>query len=119
MKIYKKDIDEAIAYGEGINYARRLADTPSNLMTPVHLVEEAKALADEYGMECTILDKKALEEMKAGGILSVNLGSHIPAYMICLKYTNADTPYTAVIGKGLTFDSGGYNLKGNSLGYEI
>ena len=36
--------------------------------------------------------------------------------MICLKYTNADTPYTAVIGKGLTFDSGGYNLKGNSLG---
>ncbi|MBS5113540.1 MAG: leucyl aminopeptidase [Coprobacillus cateniformis] len=112
----QKDIDEAIAYGEGINYARRLADTPSNLMTPVHLVEEAKALADEYGMECTILDKKALEEMKVGGILSVNLGSHIPAYMICLKYTNANTPYTAVIGKGLTFDSGGYNLKGNSLG---
>ena len=67
-------------------------------------------------MECTILDKKMLKEMKAGGILSVNLGSHIPAYMICLKYTNANTPYSAVIGKGLTFDSGGYNLKGNSYG---
>lgn len=109
-------IEKAIAYGEGINYARELADTPSNLMTPEHLVEEAKKVAQQYGMECTILDKKMLKEMKAGGILSVNLGSHIPAYMICLKYTNANTPYSAVIGKGLTFDSGGYNLKGNSYG---
>lgn len=112
----QSDIDWAMAYGEGINYARRLADTPSNLMTPEHLVEEAKSLANEYGMECTILDKDALEEMKAGGLLSVNLGSHIPAYMICLKYTNSDTPYSAVIGKGLTFDSGGYNIKNNSYG---
>lgn len=110
------DIEEAIAYGEGMNYARQLADTPSNYMTPTHLVKEAENLAKEYGLECTILDKDGLEEMKAGGILSVNLGSHVPAYMICLKYTNATTPYTAVIGKGLTFDSGGYNLKGNSYG---
>lgn len=110
------DIQEAICFGEGINYARRLADTPSNFMTPENMVAEAKALADEYGMECTILDKKALEEMKAGGILSVNLGSHIPAYMICLKYSQGTGDYSAVIGKGLTFDSGGYNLKGNSYG---
>lgn len=109
-------IEQAKAYGEGINYARYLADTPSNLMTPEHLVKEARKIADEYGMELTILDKDALEQMQAGGILSVNLGSHIPAYMICLKYTNANTPYSAVIGKGLTFDSGGYNIKGNSYG---
>ena len=112
----EKDIEKALAYGEGINYARKLADTPSNLMTPATLVEEAQKLANQYGMECTILDKKALEDMKAGGILSVNLGSHVPAYMICLKYSNATTPYQAVIGKGLTFDSGGYNIKGNSYG---
>lgn len=112
----EKDIEEALAYGEGINYARKLADTPSNLMTPATLVEEAQKLANQYGMECTILDKKALEDMKASGILSVNLGSHVPAYMICLKYSNATTPYQAVIGKGLTFDSGGYNIKGNSYG---
>ena len=112
----EEDIVLASAYGEGINYARRLADTPSNLMTPKHLVEEAIALSQEYRMECTILDKTKLEEMQAGGILSVNLGSHIPAYMICLKYTNSDTPYSAVVGKGLTFDSGGYNIKGNSYG---
>lgn len=110
------DIEIAKAYAQGINHARRLADAPSNYMTPEALVKEAKELAEKYGMEYEILDKEALEKMKAGGILAVNQGSHIPAYMICLKYTNAETPYTAVVGKGLTFDSGGYNIKKNSLG---
>ena len=61
--------------------------------------------------------KAQLEDMKAGGILSVNQGSDIPAYMIVLKHNgDGDNAYKAVIGKGLTFDSGGYNLKGNSYG---
>ena len=111
------EINEAIIYGEGINYARRLADTPSNLMTPDDMVKESIQLAKDYGMECTILDKAQLEDMKAGGILSVNQGSDIPAYMIVLKHNgDGDNAYKAVIGKGLTFDSGGYNLKGNSYG---
>lgn len=113
----QKEIDEAIIYGAGINYARKLADTPSNLMTPEDMVKEALEMAKNCHMECTILDKSKLEEMKAGGILSVNQGSHIPAYMICFKYNgDGDAPYKAVIGKGLTFDSGGYNLKSNSYG---
>ena len=111
------EINEATIYGEGINYARRLADTPSNLMTPDEMVKESIQLAKDYGMECTILDKTQLEDMKAGGILSVNQGSDIPAYMIVLKHNgDGDNAYKAVIGKGLTFDSGGYNLKGNSYG---
>ena len=111
------EINEAIIYGEGINYARRLADTPSNLMTPDDMVKESIQLAKDYGMECTIFDKAQLEDMKAGGILSVNQGSDIPAYMIVLKHNgDGDNAYKAVIGKGLTFDSGGYNLKGNSYG---
>lgn len=110
------DIIVACSYARGINHARELADTPSNLMTPETLVEEAKKLAEKYDIECQILNKNDLEEMRAGGILAVNQGSHIPAYMICLKYSHSDTPYRAVIGKGITFDSGGYNLKGNSLG---
>ena len=113
----EKDIETGRIYGEGINYARRLADTPSNLMTPEDMVKEAVELAKAYNIEYTILNKSALEEMKAGGILSVNQGSHIPAYMIVLKYThNGDAPHKAVIGKGITFDSGGYNLKSNSYG---
>ena len=111
------EINEATIYGEGINYARRLADTPSNLMTPDDMVKESIQLAKDYGMECTIFDKAQLEDMKAGGILSVNQGSDIPAYMIVLKHNgDGDNAYKAVIGKGLTFDSGGYNLKGNSYG---
>ena len=113
----QKEIDEAIIYGAGINYARKLADTPSNLMTPEDMVKEALEMAKNCHIECTILDKSKLEEMKAGGILSVNRGSHIPAYMICFKYNgDGNAPYKAVIGKGLTFDSGGYNLKSNSYG---
>lgn len=112
----QEDIDEALAYAYGINHARALSDMPSNYMTPVRFVKEAEELAQKYGMECTILDKELLEKMNAGGILAVNQGSHIPAYMICLKYTNAETPYSAVVGKGLCFDSGGYNIKNNSLG---
>ena len=113
----EKDIETGRIYGEGINYARRLADTPSNLMTPEDMVKEAVELAKAYNIEYTILNKSALEEMKAGGILSVNQGSHIPSYMIVLKYThNGNAPHKAVIGKGITFDSGGYNLKSNSYG---
>ena len=110
------EIEKGKKYADGINNARRLADTPSNLMTPAHLAEEAKKLAETYGMECEVLDKKALEEMGAGGILAVNQGSHVPACMICLKYNGGEGPYKAVVGKGLTFDSGGYNIKNNSLG---
>lgn len=112
-----EDINMAKIYAEGINYARKISDTPANLMNPNNLVNEAKKLADKYGMECTILDKQELEKIGAGGILAVNQGSKIPAYIICLKYNNnGNEPYTAVIGKGLTFDSGGYNIKSNSYG---
>ena len=115
------DVQEAVkkgeAYAAGINHARRLADTPSNMMTPAHLAEEAQKLASKYdNLECEILDKAALEEMGAGGILAVNQGSHVPACMIVLKYNGCEGPYKAVVGKGLTFDSGGYNIKSNSLG---
>lgn len=110
------DIIFGQAYGKGINYARYLSDLPSNLLTPNKLVEEALQLSKDYNLECTILNKDDLEKMGAGGILSVNQGSHIPSYLICLKYSNSDEPFTAVIGKGLTFDSGGYNIKSNSYG---
>lgn len=112
----KDDIEIGKIYAEGINQARRLADTPSNMMTPVHLAEEAKEIARKYRMECEIIDKAVLEEMGAGGILAVNQGSHVPACMICLKYHGGEGPYKAVVGKGLTFDSGGYNIKDDSLG---
>ena len=112
----RDDIEMAEKFAEGINYGRYLSDLPANLLTPNHLVTEAMKLSKAYHLECTILNKKDLETMHAGGILAVNQGSHIPAYMICLKYTNSSTPFTALVGKGITFDSGGYNIKNNSYG---
>ena len=110
------EINEAINQAKGINYARYLSDLPSNLMTPEDLVNEAKKLAETYNLECTILDKKDLIAMQAGGILAVNQGSNIPAYLICLKYSTGKQPDMAIIGKAIAFDSGGYTIKNNSYG---
>ncbi|MCD7808684.1 MAG: leucyl aminopeptidase [Erysipelotrichaceae bacterium] len=111
------DIEIGEAYGNGINYERTLADTPANLMTPKDIVKAAIQLAKEYNLELTILDNQKLQEMGAGGILAVNQGSDLPAYMLALKYNHgSNQPYKAVVGKGITFDSGGYNIKGNSFG---
>ena len=115
--------EHATIYLEGINtdhldiHTITRAFIESYLQNSDTLVDEAIKLSQKYPqLECTILNKSNLEKMEAGGILSVNQGSNIPAYMICLKYNNSDDPYTAVIGKGLTFDSGGYNLKSDSYG---
>ena len=114
-------IEEALTTGEiigkAVNYEKILADTPANLMTPSILVQKAQELAARYHMDCTILDMDKLTEMKAGGILAVNLGSDEPCAIICIKYQgNGNAPFKAYIGKGLTFDSGGYNIKSNSYG---
>lgn len=114
----QKDIEVAQHYAEGINHAKDLANSPANIMTPKQLTEIAKNIAQTYHLEYTVLDEKELEKMGAGAILAVAKGSKEKPYLICLKYTgtNEDEPYTALIGKGITFDSGGYNLKANSYG---
>lgn len=111
----RADIQRGLSYAYGINHAKDMANTPANYMTPKRLSEEAKELAERFSLECDILDKKALCELKAGGILAVNQGSEEEPYLIVLKYqgAQANDPYTALIGKGITFDAGGYNLKSN------
>lgn len=105
-------IEKGTIIGEAINHARTLGNMPSNYMTPIDLAAYAKKLAKECHLEADILTNKELQKIGAGGILGVNKGSVIEARLIVLKYNGAgDAPYTALVGKGLTFDSGGYNLK--------
>ena len=86
-------------------------------MTPKLLAKEAKEVAERYHMDCHILWKKELEDCHAGGILAVNQGSDEEPCMIVLNYQgNGNAPYTSLVGKGITFDSGGYNIKSNSYG---
>lgn len=105
-------IEKGCIIGDAVNHARTLGNMPSNYMTPLDLAVYAERLAKECGLEAEILTNKELEEIGAGGILGVNQGSALEARLIVLKYNGAgDAPYTALVGKGLTFDSGGYNLK--------
>lgn len=105
-------INQAKIVADGVNHARTLGNTPSNLMTPLDLANYAKNLAEELNLGCDILSKEELITLKAGALLGVNQGSVNEAKMIVLKYVaDPNEPFTALIGKGLTFDSGGYNLK--------
>lgn len=110
-------IARGIGFATGIENAKRYADCPANIMTPQGMVDAAIELSNKYDLTCNIINKEQLTQMGAGGILSVNKGSEVPAYMICLSYNNApEKPLCAIVGKGLTFDSGGYNIKSNSYG---
>lgn len=101
-----------------INHARELSDMPSNYMTPDHFVEEAKMVADQYDMEIEVLDNEDLMEIGAGALLAVNQGSNRPCYMVVLRYDGGseEQEYTALVGKGITYDAGGYNIKSNMHG---
>ena len=118
----EKEVEEGRLLAECINEAKYWSDMPSNQMYSDVFKEQAVRIAKTNGLEIEILSNKELEKMNAGGILAVNAASNHPAYMITLKYNgNGDAPYLALIGKGLTFDAGGYSLKKNlrSMKYDM
>ncbi|MGY2461002.1 leucyl aminopeptidase [Vreelandella sulfidaeris] len=104
------------AIGQGINYTRTLGNLPANICTPRYLAEQAEQLGrDSKGaLEVDILDEEALEALGAGSLLSVGRGSKEPTRLIVMKYQGADSADEAphvLIGKGITFDTGGISLK--------
>ena len=100
-------------------HARDLVNEPSNFMKPKHLAKFAKDMAAKLpGLKCRVLEKPELEKLKMGSFLGVNAGSADPARLIVLEWNGGkkgDKPL-AFVGKGLCFDTGGYNIKPNSLG---
>lgn len=98
--------------GEATNYARRLVNEPANLMTPSTLAEEARAIAREHGLEVTVLDRAEMERLGMGALLAVAQGSEQPPFLIALRYQGLEgAPTLGLVGKGITFDSGGISLK--------
>ncbi len=95
--------------------ARDLTNAPPAHLTPSRLAEYASSLADSYGFEADVLKRKQLKELGCGGILAVNRGSKRPARLIKLSYApvgaTEDTKRLTLVGKGITFDSGGLSLK--------
>ena len=98
--------------GEATNFARDMANEPSNLLTPTEMAARAESLARETGLEIQILEESDAAELGMGSFLGVAKGSHQPAKLIVLRHRGGgDGPTLALIGKGITFDSGGISLK--------
>jgi leucyl aminopeptidase len=109
-----KSIDaEARAISEGIRIVRDMGNSPGNVMTPTRIGERAQEVAKEIGVKCTVYGRKEIERMKMGGLLAVNRGSAEEPRFIVLEYTpkKKAKKHVALVGKGITFDSGGISIK--------
>ncbi|CAI0394538.1 unnamed protein product [Linum tenue] len=107
---YAEDVSTAVIFG------KELVNSPANVLTPAVLAEEASKIASTYSdvFTATILDAKKCEELKMGSYLGVAAASANPPHFIHLCYKPSSGPVKtklALVGKGLTFDSGGYNIK--------
>lgn len=92
--------------------ARDMANEPGNYWTPAQFADFGKKLARKTDLKCTVLDKAGLRKLGMGGILAVNQGSALPPKLVILEYrTSGKNPTLMLVGKGLTFDSGGVSLK--------
>ena len=112
-----KQLGEGIArgtvLGEAANLTREMVNTPSNDMTPTHLAEQAKTVAKKHGLKITVLDRPDMKKLRMGSFLSVAAGSEEPPKMIALEYRGDPKSKTVLglVGKGITFDTGGISLK--------
>jgi leucyl aminopeptidase len=105
----------------GVILARELVAAPANVVDPIVLAETAEAIANEFGLELQILEREECEKLGMGAFLGVAQASDLPPKFIHLTYRPAETPRrkVAIVGKGLTFDSGGLNIKGPGSGVEM
>ncbi len=107
-----KGIRLGTIYANAQNYARALDEEPANIATPIKIAQEARRLAKEKGLRITVFDKKTLNKMGMNAILAVAKGSIEPPVMVKLEYNkNKRYPLYCLVGKGITFDSGGISLK--------
>jgi leucyl aminopeptidase len=106
-------IEKAQKVISGVILTRELVAAPASMVTPTTLAETALSLAQTYGFNVTILEQADCERLGMGAFLGVARGSDTPPKFIHLTYTPSDTPTkrVALVGKGITFDSGGLNLK--------
>jgi leucyl aminopeptidase len=106
--------NEGRIIGESQNFARELVNTPANLLTPLKLAERARVMASSVGLDCEILDQDRMRQLGMGALLGVAQGSDEPPALIILRYKPQNAPgsdHLALIGKGVTFDTGGVSIK--------
>ncbi len=105
---------EASAIASGMAFARDLGNLPPNVCHPTYIAEQAKQMSKAYkGLKVDVLDEKKLRDLGAGAFLAVSQGSDQPGCIIVMQYNGGkkgEQPY-ALVGKGITFDTGGISLK--------
>jgi len=117
ISIYSENSDSSnvlkgVAVANGMALTRSLGDLPSNICTPSHLAETAKSLAQSYNLKYEILEESDMHSMGMNSLLSVSKGSNEPGKLISISYNGAgDEKPIVLVGKGVTFDSGGISLK--------
>lgn len=113
----KKSVTEGIRVGtiigKAVNRTRHWVDLPANIITPPEVAERAKKIAKEHNLEITVFDEAKIEKMGMGGLKAVGSASQHDSQLVILQYNakNKKAPTIALVGKGITFDSGGLNLK--------
>jgi len=110
-KTCKKALKQGTVLAEAVNFARSLGNYPGNLMTPSILAESIKQKTKNTKIKTTVWDKKKIQQEKMGGLLGVSLGSSQEPRFIIMEYKGSSKKPIALVGKGLTFDSGGISLK--------
>ena len=106
-------LSQGLAIAEGMSLAKDLGNLPGNICTPTYLAEQAQLMADELGLHCQIIEREEMATLGMHSLLSVAKGSHQPPKLIVLQYQGgaAEEKPLLLVGKGLTFDSGGISLK--------
>jgi leucyl aminopeptidase len=113
VKAVERGVARGTILGEAVNFARRLAITPANDMTPTILAEQATSAAKSASLEIDVLDEERARKEGMGSFLSVALGSVQPPKFIVMRYNGdpGSKELLALVGKGITFDSGGISIK--------
>jgi leucyl aminopeptidase len=111
--LLEKAITRGRIMAEAANWARDLVNEPANFMTPSQMADAARQLAQSYGLKVEVLEKEQMAAAGMGALLGVAQGSQQPPKFIILSYkgSNSDEVDMALVGKGITFDSGGISIK--------
>ena len=105
---------EGVILGEAQNFTRTLVNEPGNVMTPTVLGRKASEMCSQYGLQCEVYGAEKLKELKMGAFWGVTKGSEEPPALIVMTYEPKNAPSTPVlglVGKGITFDTGGISIK--------
>ncbi len=108
-------VQKGAILGEAINLTRELVNRPAEEVFPESIAERAGQIANDVGLQCEVLDEDQLRDENMGSLLAVARGSDRPPRVVVLKHQQGgnDAPTLALVGKGVTFDSGGLSLKPN------